>query len=78
MAHPYVLWQGGSVYLQAQFQEHGGDTGRQAIIRGELDRAIEGQQPNRSTSICTGGALQKVLGLQQAPDVHVSDQTVNP
>ncbi|KAJ8354154.1 hypothetical protein SKAU_G00217210 [Synaphobranchus kaupii] len=49
MAHPYVPSQEGLLCLPAQSQERGGDTGRWAITRGELDRAIEGQQPSGRT-----------------------------
>ena len=48
MTHPYVLSQEGLLCFAAQSQEHGGE----AIIWGELDRAIEGQQPSR-TGICS-------------------------
>ncbi|KAJ8377140.1 hypothetical protein SKAU_G00077200 [Synaphobranchus kaupii] len=63
MAHPYVPSQEGLLCLPAQSQERGGDTGRRAITRGELDRAVEGKQPSGRTGICsfvrggTGGAL---------------------
>ena len=51
MAHPYVLSQEGLLCLPAQSQECGGDTRRWAITQGELDKAVEGQQPSSRTSI---------------------------
>ena len=63
MAHPYVPSQEGLLSLPAQSQECRGDTRRRAMTRGELDRAVEGQQPNSRVGICsfvqggTGGAL---------------------
>ncbi|KAK0149974.1 hypothetical protein N1851_009262 [Merluccius polli] len=65
----FVLVTTGSMrwYLQptqvAQSQEHGGDTRRPAVTRGELDRVVEGHQHNSRTGIYsfvregTGGAL---------------------
>ncbi len=47
MAHLYMPSQTGLVCVPAQSQEHGGDTRRQAVTRGELDRAIEGQGRTR-------------------------------
>ena len=44
MAHPLVPLQGDLMCLQAQSPEHGGDFRRQAVILGELDRAVEGPQ----------------------------------
>ena len=36
----------------AQSPEHGGDSRRQAVTLGELDRAVEGPQPISRTDIC--------------------------
>ncbi len=41
------------MHLPAQSQEHGGNTRRWTITRGELDRAIDGQQPSSRTGICS-------------------------
>ncbi len=41
-AHQYVPWPEGLLCLPAQSQEHGGDSRRQAVTLGELDRAVEG------------------------------------
>ncbi|MCJ8737365.1 hypothetical protein PDJAM_G00023040 [Pangasius djambal] len=70
--------------LPAQYQEHGGDPGRWAVTRGEMDRAVEGQKPSSRTWYLllfarrnrgsTARALQN--DLQQATGVNVSDQTV--
>ena len=63
MAHPYAPSQGGLLCLPAQSQERGGETRRWAVTRGELDRAVEGQQPSSRTGVCpfvwggTGWAL---------------------
>ena len=63
MAHPRVPLQGDLMCLPAQSPEHGGDSRRQAVTLGELDRAVEGPQPISSTDICcfvqggTGWAL---------------------
>ena len=48
--------------LPAQSQEHGEDARRQAITQGEMDKAVEVQQPSSRTGICSfvrgaGGAL---------------------
>ena len=45
MAHSHVPLQGDLMCLPAQSPEHGGDSRRQAVTLGELDRAVEGPQP---------------------------------
>ena len=38
--------------LPAQSPEHGGDSRRQAVTLGELDRAVQGPKPISRTDIC--------------------------
>lgn len=48
-----VLSQEGLLCLPARSEEYGGDTMRQAITLGELDRAEEGHQLGSRTNICS-------------------------
>ena len=75
MAHPYAPLQEGSLCLSAMCQERRGDTRRLSITWGELDRAMEGQQPRGRTGICSfvwGGALPEtyINDLQRSPCVQ--------
>lgn len=46
MVHPYVRSHDDLLCLAAQPQEHGGGARRTVTTLGQLDGAIEGQQPN--------------------------------
>ncbi|CAB1426658.1 unnamed protein product [Pleuronectes platessa] len=54
-AHPYVQSQEDSVS-----RTHRGDTRRQAVTRGELDRTVEEHQPSSKTGFCSfvGGGTE--------------------
>ncbi|CAB1424235.1 unnamed protein product [Pleuronectes platessa] len=61
--------QEGLLCLPAQAQEHGGDTRRPAITRGELHRAVEWASTQQQDGICslvrggTGGALPEQIKM---------------
>ncbi len=60
----YVPLPEGLLCLPAQSQEYGGDSRRQAVTLGELDRAVDGPEPISRTGICSFVQMSTARALQ--------------